>query len=132
MLRALRRVEAQMSKFTPSATAFKPVSRLSTLCLVLSIATIWLAASTFVCDSVVGDGGPDCPVSSAFDLEGTEARSSPNEMEVMESSLTPRIGEFGLSGVTFSGPIFSATRVAELGRIGMYGKRLDLEKPCAS
>jgi hypothetical protein len=35
-------------------------------------------------------------------------------MEVIESSLTPRIGELGLSGEPVEGTVFSAVTVGEL------------------
>jgi hypothetical protein len=61
-----------------------------------------------------GDGGPDGPVASLFDFERTGPKSSPNEMEVMESSLTPRTGELGLSGETIVVIVLPAVTVGEL------------------
>lgn len=109
----------------------KPASRLSTLARLLPIVSNWRAASALVCDMTVGDGGPDGPVSSEFDLEWTGARSSPNEIEVMESSLTARIGELGLSGV-LAGAVLFATAVGGPRLVLMCAGRRDLEKPCAS
>lgn len=105
----------QIIKSAPRVTAFKPVSRLSSLGRRFPIVSSWRAASTFVCDMPDGDGGPDGPVaSSLFDVERTGPRSSPKVMEVMESSLTPRIGELGRSGETVVDSVFSAVAVGEL------------------
>ena len=104
----------QIIKLAPKVTALKPVSRLSSLGRRFPIVSSWRAASTFVCDMPDGDGGPDGPVASLVDFERTGPRSSPKVMEVMESSLTPRRGELGLSGKTVVDTVLSAVAVGEL------------------
>ena len=95
-----------MIRPTPNATALRPLSRLSSLARRLPIASSWRAASV-----LVGDGGPDDPARSELDSDREGARSSPNEIEVMESSLTPRIGELGLADTTTSGITFEAIAI---------------------
>ena len=81
----------------------------------------------------VGDGGPDGPLSSALDFEGTGTRSWPNEIEVMESSLRPRIGEAGRSGARSTGAIFSAVAADdELRLVAIFSGDFDFENLWAS
>lgn len=79
-----------------------------------------------------GDGGPDGPVASLFDLERIGPRSSPKVIDVMESSLTPRIGELGLSDEAAADSVLSAVAVGELWIVVSLAERLDLAKPCTS
>jgi hypothetical protein len=81
----------------------------------------------------VGDGGPDEPIFSAVDFECVGARSSPKDIEVMESSLMARRGEPGLmGGASMVGTTFSAVAVGASGAVVICFGRFDLEKPCAS